>query len=127
MQKSAGRSTPPPALIVGASLAAVEALVLVGYGVAELASVAGGRIAVALTTGVFFALYGGFLGWCAYALYRLHSWARSPVVLAQLIQIGVALSFWGGATKPVAITLIAVAVVTLVGVLHPASVDALAE
>lgn len=122
MQKS-----PPPALVVAVSLAAIEAVVLLGYGVAELASVSGGRMAVALTTGVFFGGYGGFLGWCAYSLSRLRSWARSPVVLAQLIQLGVALSFWGGATKPVTIALAVVAVVTLVGILHPASVDALAE
>jgi hypothetical protein len=118
-------NTPAP-LVVAASLTAVEGLLLLGYAVLELVSLDADRAEVAVTTAVFFLLYGGGLLVCAWALTRLGSWARSPVVLAQLIQLGVAWSFWGGETTVVAIAVAAVAVVVLVGVFHPASIEALA-
>ncbi|MCO5310957.1 MAG: hypothetical protein M9891_17025, partial [Austwickia sp.] len=55
-----------------------------------------------------------------------HSWARSPVVFAQLVQLGLAWNFWGGSTGWVAGLLAAVAVVVLVAVMMPASTAALA-
>ncbi|MFC7493757.1 MULTISPECIES: hypothetical protein [unclassified Nocardioides] len=116
----------PAPLVVAASLAAIEGLLLLGYAVLEVVSLDADRVEVALTTTAFFALYGGGLLYCAWALTRLSSWARSPVVLAQLIQLGVAWSFWGGETTVVAIVVGLVAIVVLVGVLHPASMSALA-
>jgi len=116
--------TPAP-LLVAASLVAVEGLLLIGYGVLEVASVDADRVAVAATTGLFFLAYGAGLLLCARGLSRVRSWARSPVVLAQLIQLGVAWSFWGGDTRIVAIAVAVVAVIVLVGVFHPASLAAL--
>ncbi len=115
----------PAPLVVAASLVAVEGLLLVGYGVLELASVSSDRVAVAVTTGVFFAAYGVLLLAAAWALTRRHSWARSPIVLAQLIQLGVAWSFRGGDTTTVAIAIAVVAVIVLVGLLVPSSIEAL--
>jgi hypothetical protein len=117
-------ATPAP-LLVAASLVAVEGLLLIGYAVLEVASVDGDRVAVAATTGLFFLVYGLGLLLCARALGRRHSWARSPVVLAQLIQLGVAWSFWGESTTAVAVGVAVVAVLVLVGVFHPASLQAL--
>jgi protein-S-isoprenylcysteine O-methyltransferase Ste14 len=117
-------STPAP-LLVAASLVAVEGLLLLGYAVLEVASVDADRVAVAATTGIFFLVYGAGLLFCARGLSRCRSWARSPIVLAQLIQLGVAWSFWGGSTTVVAIAVAAVAVIVLVGVFHPASLEAL--
>ena len=111
----------PAPLLVAAALVAVEGLLLLGYAVLEVASVHEDRVAVALTTGAFFLAYGAGLVLCAVGLTRRSSWARSPVVLAQLIQLGVAWSFWGGDTTPVAIGVAVVALVVLVGVFHPAS------
>jgi hypothetical protein len=117
---------PPPApLVVAASLVAVEGLLVVGYGVLEAASLTVGRLTMGITTTVFFLGYGAGLLVCAWALRGLHSWARSPVVLAQLIQLGLAWSFRGGETTYVAVGLALAAVVVLVGLLHPASIDAL--
>jgi hypothetical protein len=115
----------PAPLLVAASLVAVEGLLLLGYSVLELASTNADRVAVAATTSIFFLVYGAGLVLCAWGLTRRHSWARSPVVLAQLIQLGVAWSFWGGETTAVAVTVGAVAVIALVGVFHPASLAAL--
>jgi hypothetical protein len=47
------------------------------------------------------------------------------VLLAQLIQLGVAWSFWGGATTWVSVSLAVVALIVLAGLLHPHSVDVL--
>jgi hypothetical protein len=122
------RRPPNPApLVVAASLVVVEALVLLGYAVLELVNISSGRAALALTTSVFFAAYGALLIAAALAVTRGRSWARSPIVLAQLIQLGVAWSFRGGDTTLVAAGLAVVAVVVLAGLLAPSSVDALAD
>ncbi|WP_296607536.1 hypothetical protein [Nocardioides sp.] len=122
------RRAPNPApLIVAASLVAIEGLLLVGYAVLELASVSSDRVAVAVTTGVFFAAYGVLLLASARAITRGESWGRSPIVLAQLIQLGVAWSFRGADTTLVALTLAVVALVVLAGLFAPSSIDALSD
>jgi len=119
-------SNPPP-LVVAASLAAVEGGMLVLYGVLELFSVSAGRVTMGLTTAVFFVVYGAFLAFCGWQLLRRESWARGFVAMAQLVQLGVAWSFRGDGTTWLAIVLSVVALVTVAGLLHPASVDALAD
>lgn len=122
------RSTPNPApLVVAASLVAVEGVLLLGYAVLELASISTDRAAVALTTALFFAAYGALLLAAAWAVTHGRSWARSPIVLAQLIQLGVAWSFRGGDTTVVAVAMAVVAVVVLVGILLPSSIEALEQ
>ena len=118
-------TSPPAPLVVAASLVAVEGVLLVIYGALEAASLTAGRLTMGITTAVFFLVYGAGLLVCAWALRGLRSWARSPVVLAQLIQLGLAWSFRGGETTYVAVGLALVGLVVLVGVLHPASIDAL--
>ncbi len=82
--------------------------------------------ALAVTTSVFFAATGGALVLCARGLWQVQSWARSPVVVAQLITLLTAWSFHGGDTTPVALTLAAVSLVVLGCLLHPRSIEALA-
>ncbi|MCW3005218.1 MAG: hypothetical protein JWQ20_4516 [Conexibacter sp.] len=113
--------------MAAASLVAVEGILLLAYAVLEAASVDSGRVAMGLTTSVFFAIYGAGLLACAWAVHRGHSWARSPIVLAQLIQLGVAWSFRGGDTTLAAVAIAVVAVLVLLGLVHPASVEALAD
>ena len=121
------RPSNPAPLVVAASLVAVEGLLLLGYAVLELASTSSDRVAVAVTTAVFFAAYGGLLLAAAWAVTHGRSWARSPIVLAQLIQLGVAWSFRGGGTTVAAAVLALVAVLVLVGLLVPSSIAALDE
>jgi hypothetical protein len=78
------------------------------------------------TSVLFFLVYGLFLGYCAWQLHKLHSWARAPIVLAQLIQALVGAGFWGGSTTPIALVAIAASLITLAGIFHPASLAALA-
>ena len=115
----------PPPLVVAASLSAVEGGLLVIYAVLELANLSGQRVTMGLTTALFFAAYGGGLLLCAWQLTRGSSWARGPVLMAQLVQLGLAWSFWGGDTTWVSVCLAVVALVVLAGLLHPASVDVL--
>ncbi len=120
----AGRGVPPP-LKVASALTGLEAGALLLQGVSLVPAMDGQRMAMGLTTVVFFLAYGAGLGWCAIALRRRRSWARSPVVLAQLIQLGVASSFWGGGTTYVAVTLGLIALIVLAGVFHPQSLRSL--
>ena len=115
----------PSPLSVAASIAGVEAAVLVIQGLTLLPALHGERLVMGTTSVAFFVVYGAFLGYCAFQLYRLHSWARAPVVLAQLIQALVGASFWGGSTTPVAVVAIVAALVTLAGIFHPSSLAAL--
>ena len=117
----------PAPLVVAASLVALEALLLVLFGLAELRSLSFTKATMGITTSMFFAVYGAGLGYCAYRLRKLDSWPRAPIVLAQLIQLGVAWSFRGGSTTFVSVALAAVALLTLVAVFHPASLRALED
>jgi hypothetical protein len=110
---------------VAVSLAALEAALLILQGLALIPALEGERLVMGSTSVAFFVLYGGFLGYCAWSVYRLHSWARAPLVLAQLIQILVGASFWGGTTTIVAIIAVVVGLLTLAGIFHPASLAAL--
>jgi hypothetical protein len=109
---------------VAAALVAVQAACLVAYGLAQLPSLGSGRATMVVTTALFFLVYGGALGVFAWLLAHLRSWTRAPVVLAQLIWLGVAWNFRGGTTTVVAVVLTVVAVTVLVGVFHPRSLRA---
>ena len=113
--------------MAAASLVVVEGLLLLGYAVLEAANTHSERVAMAVTTALFLAVYGGGLLACGWSLSRGHAWARSPVVLSQLIWLGVAWSFRGGSTTSVAIGMAVVALIVLAGVLHPRSIDALVD
>jgi hypothetical protein len=124
---STRRTDHPAPLVVAASLVAVEGVVLVLLALLELGSLASGRLTMGVTTAGFFLVSGLALVLFASAVHRGHSWARSPIVLAQLIQLGLAWNFRGGETTVVAVALAVVAVIVVAGLLHPASVDALAD
>lgn len=112
-------------MLVAASLTGVEAIVAVLQGLVLLPALEGQRLTMGLTSVLFFAVYGAGLGWCAWRLWRRESWARAPVVLAQLIQILVGASFWGNGTSVVAVVLVTVGLLVLAGIFHPDSLAAL--
>lgn len=125
---SSTRDTPWP-LRVAAGATAVEGVVFLALSVFQLPELVGPKLAMNATTFAFFVIYGLFLLACAWQLLRLRSWARAPVVLAQVFQIILGAEFWGGWsswTSLVAVSAVLVAVVALAGLFHPASVRALA-
>jgi hypothetical protein len=112
--------------IRGASIVVgLEAAAALGFGVAELVGLDSRRLTVGLTTAAFFLLYAAGLAAAGRGLARLRSWSRGPIVLAQLIELGVAWSFVGGSTDWVAVLLAVPALVVLAVVLAPATTDAL--
>src|SRR5687767_13725588 len=119
------RQDNPAPLVVAASLVAVEGGLLLTYALLEISSLSTERLTMGLTTAVFFAVYGAGLLVCPWQLTRGRPCTRSPIVLAQLILLGVAWSFRGGDTTWVAVCLTVVAVIVLAGVMLPASVEAL--
>ncbi len=116
--------TPAP-LAVAAGLTGIQGLLTLAFGIVEGLSLDTGRLVMGLTTGVFFLAYGVGLVVCAWGLNTVSPWARGPVLLAQLIWLGLAWSFRSGSTLPVAIGLAVVAAIVLAGLLHPRSIDAL--
>lgn len=114
-------------LQLAAGLVATEAAAALAIAGFELSAVDRDRLAFGLTTGLFFIAYALGLGACAWGLYRRQRWSRAPVVLAQLIQLGVAWSFADGSTVPVALLLAGVAAAVLVAVLLPSSTAAFTD
>jgi hypothetical protein len=112
-------------LTVAASLVAIQGALLVTFAVLELASISSDRISLGVSTAVFFAIYGGLLVLCAWALTRQHGWARGPVLLTQLIQLGIAWNLRD--TVLVAVVLLVAALIVLAGMLHPATIQALSD
>ena len=103
----------------------VEAVLLLGLAVMEGASLHGERLTMGLTTALFFLAAALGLAACARGLARRQRWGISPVVVAQLIALGLAWNLWEGQTKPFAAILAVLAVVVVAGIVHPASMAAL--
>ena len=115
----------PPALVTAAGLVLIEGILTVMFGISEAVQIRSERLVMGLTTAVFFVVYGAALLVCAWGLNRLRTWARGPVLLTQLIWLLLAWSFRDGDTWPIALGLAVPAVIALVGMLVPSSVDAL--
>lgn len=111
-------------LRAAAGLVLVEGILCALFGVVEMVSHHAGGVLVGLTGGFFFVAYGVGLGACAWGMHTLRPWSRSPVLLSQLLLIGLA---WNvrTASPGVAAGALVLAVVVLAGVLHPRSIDAL--
>jgi uncharacterized integral membrane protein len=119
--------TVPPPLAVAAALVAVEALLLLVLAVLEVANLRSIRLTMGLTTTVFFLVAAAGLAWCAWSLWRGRRWARGPVVMAQLIQLGLAWNFRDAPTTLVAIGLAVAGLVVIAGLLHPATTQVLEQ
>jgi len=115
----------PAPLVTAAGLTFVQGLLTVMYGIVLAVNITSRELVVGVTTSVFFLAYGAAMVLCAWGLNRLRTWSRGPVLVAQLIWLLLAWSFREGDTLPVAIGLAVPAVIALVGMLVPSSVDAL--
>ncbi|NEA33815.1 hypothetical protein [Streptomyces sp. SID13031] len=120
-------STAPRPLKLAAAVVATEGLVLAVLGIVEAITIDADRLVLGVTTAGFLLLYGAALVFVARGLYRTATWSRGPAVFAQLIQLGVAWSFWGGSTSVVSVLLALAAVGVLVAVFQKASMAALLD
>jgi peptidoglycan/LPS O-acetylase OafA/YrhL len=121
-----GRDLPAP-LVVAASLAGLEGLLVLAYAVVLADDIHSDRVTMGVTTSLFFALLAGLLVCCAWYVARGRTWARSPIVVVQVMALGLAWNFLGGSTTWISVALAVVAVVVLVGLLLPASIEALSD
>lgn len=101
----------------------VQGLVLVLLAVLEAASADADRASLAVSTSVFFAGYGVVLLVGAVGLLRRSTWARGPMLLTQLIMLGIAWSLRD--QTAVAVMMALVAALAIAGVVHPDSIAAL--
>lgn len=108
-------------------MVALEGLVLVGLGIVELFSLRGERLAMGLSTAAFFLAGGVGLALCAWGLLRARRAARGPVIMTQLVALGLAWNFRVGETRIYAVILVVAAAVVLWGMLNRRSVAALEQ
>jgi hypothetical protein len=120
-------TTVPRPLKIAAAIVALEGVVVAILGVGEAITIDTSRLVLGLTTAVFLLMYGAGLVLVGRGLYRTASWSRGPAVFAQLIQLCIAWSFWGGSTRWVSVLLALAGVGVLVGVFQKASTDALVD
>ncbi|NYE37690.1 hypothetical protein F4692_002823 [Nocardioides cavernae] len=120
-------ATPPPPLVVAASLVGVEACALLALGLLEVVNLRAIRLTMGVTTTLFFLAAAAGLAWCAWSLWRMRRWARGPVVMAQLIQLGLAWNFRDVWSVVLPLALAASALVVVAGLLHPATTQVLEE
>lgn len=125
MTSPSSRPPTPAPLTTAAGLAFVQGLVVLGGAALEARSLSGERVAVGLSTTAFFLIYGVVLVWCAWSLQRLKPWARGPVLMTQIVCLGLAWSLRG--YWPVSAALVVSAAVVLAGLLHPRSMEVLEE
>ena len=100
---------------------------LLALAVLEIASLTGGRLTMGLTTALFFAAFGVLLMACGWLITHGRTWARGPILLAQLMGLGLAWNLRGGDTTLVSVAIAVAALIVLVGMLHPASIEAINE
>ncbi len=115
----------PVPLVAAAALAALEGLVALGFGVAEILQVRLVRAVVGVGVAFFMIAFAVLLGAAARGLLHRRRWARAPVVGVQLIMLPLGWSFRDAPTTWVAAAMIIVALLTLVLILHPRSTRAL--
>jgi hypothetical protein len=129
MNDAAPASAPRP-LQVAAAVTLLQAAVFLSLTIAQLATFSSERAAMNWTTVVGFFLWALMLGVAGWQVVRGSSWARSPIVMAQIIHVGVAWSFVQGDPadwqKAVAWFIVAAAVVILVGFFRRSSLQYLA-
>lgn len=113
-------------LLTAAAIVLVEAAIFAVLAVLELADVSSERVGLGVGATAFLLIIALGLLWAASRVVQGESWARSPLVFAQLIQLGLAFNFRG---DPVWLSpAIAVpAVVTLACLLAPPVTRALTD
>lgn len=82
-------------LVTAAAVVSLEALTFGVLAVLELAAVSSDRVGLGVGATIFLLVVAAGLAWAASRVAVGESWARSPLVLAQLVQLGLAWNFRG--------------------------------
>lgn len=105
-------------LVTAAVIVSLEGLAFAVLGVLELFSVSSDRAGLGIGATVFLLIIAAGLLWAAWRVAAGDAWARSPLVFAQLIQLGLAWNFRGDPTW-LSIAIAVPAVVVLACLLSP--------
>jgi hypothetical protein len=114
----------PLTIVMAAVLLALEGLLGLGYAGVALGEVRMSRAAIGVGVAILMAAFGLLLLLVARGVFLGRRWSRGPAVVAQLILLPIAWSFRGGVTTWISVTLAALAIAALVGLLHPRSTAA---
>jgi hypothetical protein len=111
----------PVTIVVAAALLALEGLVGLAYAVISVGQIRLSRAAVGVGVAILMAVFGVLLLLVARGVFLARRWSRGPAVATQLILLPIAWSFRGGVTTGVSVALAVLAIVVLIGLLHPRS------
>ena len=111
----------PVTIVVAAALLALEGLVGLAYAVISVGQIRLSRAAVGVGVAILMAVFGVLLLLVARGVFLARRWSRGPAVATQLILLPIAWSFRGGVTAWVSVALAVLAIVVLIGLLHPRS------
>lgn len=117
----------PTTVRVAALVVAVMAIVFGCLGVVEVLSTAPRRPEVGITTGITFLGYAGLLLITVRGLFQRRSWARGAAVCAALLQLPIAVSFWGPGTWGITIVAVLSSLVVIVLLVTGSATTALAR
>ncbi|GGR71875.1 hypothetical protein J2S40_002851 [Nocardioides luteus] len=116
----------PRTLLLTVFAAGLEAAAMLVWAVLDFVRIPdAASLTTAIAGGLFFLLCAAGIGWCTLMIWRLESWSRAPLVLVQLIVLGLAWNLREDVV--VAAGLALVAVIALVGIFAPPSIAALEE
>lgn len=118
------RPEQPAVVRVIGALFCVMALTSLVLGVIEAFATQADRAIVGVGGSIILIAYGVFLAWVARGLWRVRTRAQGPAIAVGLLHLPVAWSFFGGATWWIGLLLGAVSVLTIVGLILPASMRA---
>lgn len=113
-------------LLTVAVIVSVEALVFAVLAILELLNVSSERVGMGVGVTLFLVVIAAGLLWAAWRLAQAEAWARSPLIFAQLIQLGLAWNFRGDPAW-LAPAIAAPAIVVLVCLLVPPVTHALSD
>ena len=123
-ERVADPAAPRPApLLLAAILLGIEAVSGLVFGAVALTQIRLSRAIVGAEVAIWMLGYGLLLVALARGVFRGRRWSRAPSIATQLILLPIAFSFRGEPTTWVATAMAAVAIATLVGLLHPRSTE----
>ena len=105
-------------LLFAAAIVVAEAVTCVVLAVLGLMDLDGGSLGAGIGVSLILAIYGGFQAWAVWRVTEGDQWARSPLVVTQVIQLIIAFNL-AGIPGWVSVLVGAAAVVTLVCLLSP--------
>ena len=106
-------------MLIAAVVVWAESLVFAVLVVLDAADLSGKRLGFGIGAGVLLAIYGAGQAWAAWRVTRGDGWARSPLIVTQLIQLLLAWNLRTSDSRWVAVLMAVAAVVALGCLLAP--------